>query len=106
MTADEYQPVRVSRRIEAPAADIFRVLADPRRHLEIDGSGMLRGAVSGAAVTGVGDVFTMRMYYSEHGDYEMDNHVVEFEQDRRIGWEPWAGRGYPDTALDTAAFGI
>jgi hypothetical protein len=41
MTADEYQPVRVSRRIEAPAADIFRVLADPRRHLEIDGSGML-----------------------------------------------------------------
>jgi len=40
--------------------DIFRVLADPRRHLEIDGSGMLRGAVSGAAVTGVGDVFTMR----------------------------------------------
>ncbi len=103
MTADEYQPVRVSRRIEAPAADIFRVLADPRRHLEIDGSGMLRGAVSDAVVTGVGDVFTMRMYYSEHGDYEMDNHVVEFEQDRRIGWEPWAGRGYPDTALDTAA---
>ena len=71
MTADEYQPVRVSRRIEAPAADIFRVLADPRRHLEIDGSGMLRGAVADAAVTGVGDVFTMRMYYSEHGDYEI-----------------------------------
>jgi len=36
MTADEYQAVRVSRRIEAPAADVFRVLADPRRHLEID----------------------------------------------------------------------
>ena len=103
MTADEYQPVRVSRRIEAPAADIFRVLADPRRHLEIDGSGMLRGAVSDAVVTGVGDVFTMRMYYSEHGDYEMDNRVVEFEQDRRIGWEPWAGRRYPGTALDTTA---
>ena len=102
MTADEYQPVRVSRRIEAPAADIFRVLTDPRRHLEIDGSGMLRGAVSDAVVTGVGEVFTMRMYYSEHGDYEMDNHVVEFEQDRRIGWEPWAGRGHPDTALDPA----
>ena len=51
--------------------------------------------MSDAVVTGVGDVFTMRMYYSEHGDYEMDNHVVEVEQDRRIGWEPWAGRGYP-----------
>lgn len=103
MTADEYQPVRVSRRIEAPAADIFRVLADPRRHLEIDGSGMLRGAVSDAVVTGVGDVFTMRMYFSEYGDYEMDNHVVEFEQDRRIGWEPVAGRGHPDTVPGSTA---
>jgi uncharacterized protein YndB with AHSA1/START domain len=103
MTADEYPPVRVSRRIEAPAADIFRVLSDPRRHLEIDGSKMLRGAVSDAVVTGVGDVFTMRMYYSEYGDYEMDNHVVEFEQDRRIGWEPWAARDHPDTAADSTA---
>jgi len=45
----------------------------------------------------------MRMYYSEHGDYEMDNHVVEFEQDRRIGWEPWAGRGHPDSAPGSTA---
>ena len=103
MTTDEYQPVRVSRRIEAPASVIFRVLADPRRHLEIDGSGMLRGPVSDAVISGVGDVFTMRMYYSAHGDYEMDNHVVEFEQDRRIGWEPAAGRGHPDTAPDSTA---
>jgi hypothetical protein len=43
------------------------------------------------------------MYYSEHGDYEMNNHVVEFEQDRRIGWEPEAGRGHPDTAPDSPA---
>ena len=103
MAADEYQPVTVSRRIEAAAGDIFRVLANPRRHLDIDGSGMLRGAASEAMICGVGDVFTMRMYYSEYGDYEMDNHVVEFEQDRRIGWEPWAGRGHPDTAPDSTA---
>jgi hypothetical protein len=25
----------------------------------------------------------------------MDNQVVEYEQDRRIGWEPEPGRGYP-----------
>ena len=88
--------VRVSRRIEAPAAVIFGVLADPRRHLELDGSGMLRGAVTTAPVTGVGDVFIMRMYFSELGDYEMNNHVVEYEPDRRIGWEPEAGRGHRD----------
>ena len=103
MAAYEYQPVTVSRRIEAAAGDIFRVLANPRRHLDIDGSGMLRGAASEAMICGVGDVFTMRMYYSEHGNYEMNNHVVEFEQDRRIGWEPEAGRGHPDTAPDSTA---
>jgi hypothetical protein len=67
--------VRVSRRIGAPAAVIFRVLADPGRHTELDGSGMLRGAVNTAPVTGVEDVFI-----------------------RRIGWEPAAGRGHPDAA--------
>jgi hypothetical protein len=103
MAADEYQPVRVSRRIEAPAGVIFQVLADPRRHLELDGSGMLRGAVTQTPVSGTGDVFVMRMYYSEHGNYEMDNHVVEFEQDRRIVWEPVAGKGHPDTAPGSTA---
>jgi hypothetical protein len=91
----EYQPVSVSRRIEAPPEVIFAVLADPRRHLEIDGSGMLRGAASDSMITGVGDVFVMRMYYSELGDYDMNNHVVEYERDRRIGWEPEAGDSYP-----------
>jgi hypothetical protein len=90
--------VRVSRRIEAPAAVIFRVLADPGRHVELDGSGMLRGAVTTAPVSGVGDVFVMKMYFSELGDYEMNNHVVEYEPDRCIGWEPEPGRGHPDAA--------
>jgi len=90
--------VRVSRRIEAPASTIFRVLADPGRHRELDGSGMLRGAVTTAPVSGVGDVFIMKMYFAALGDYEMNNHVVEYEPDRRIGWEPEAGRGHPDAA--------
>ncbi len=99
----EYQPVSVSRRIEAPPEIIFAVLADPRRHLEIDGSGMLRGAASDGPVTGVGDVFVMRMYYSRLGDYDMNNHVVEFERNRRIGWEPEAGDSYPDVESQDAA---
>jgi len=90
-----YQPVAISRRICAPAHDIFQILANPVRHLELDGSGMLRGAVSTTMISGVGDVFVMKMYYSHLGDYEMNNHVVEYEQDRRIGWEPEAGRGHP-----------
>jgi hypothetical protein len=102
---DGYRPVTVSRRIAAPAADVFAVLADPLRHLELDGSGMLRGAATDAVVTKVGDVFVMKMYYSEHGDYEMNNHVVEFEQNRRIGWEPVPGRGHPDESTGAASWG-
>jgi hypothetical protein len=102
MTDEEYQPVAVSRRISAPARDIFQVLADPVRHPEFDGSGALRGAGSTAAISGVGDVFVMKMYYSHLGDYEMNNHVVEYEQDRRIGWEPEAGRGHPNAAPGSA----
>jgi hypothetical protein len=98
MSDDAYQPVAVSRRIRAPAHAIFQVLADPARHPDFDGSGALRGAGSTVVISGVGDVFVMKMYYSHLGDYEMNNHVVEYEQDRRIGWEPEAGRGHPNAA--------
>jgi hypothetical protein len=98
MTDEVYQPVAVSRRICAPAHAIFQVLANPVRHPEFDGSEALRGAASAAAISGVGDVFVMKMYYPHLGDYEMNNHVVEYEPDRRIGWEPEAGRGHPAAA--------
>ena len=97
--------VAVSRRIEAPAADIFAILADPVRHLEIDGSQMLRGAVTDDPISGVGQVFVMKMYYPEFDHYEMINHVVEFEPNRRIGWEPQAGRGHPKEPAPDARWG-
>jgi uncharacterized protein YndB with AHSA1/START domain len=102
MSDDQSKPVEVSRRIGAPAAAVFRILTDPRTHTSLDGSGMLRGAVSAELVSGVGDVFTMRMFNSQLGDYEMNNHVVEFVPDRRIGWEPAAGLGHPDASDDGA----
>jgi hypothetical protein len=88
MTDGSVTPVSVSRRIQAPAAELFAVLADPARHPGIDGSGMLRRAGGSQTIGGVGDVFTMSMHNDEMGDYEMANHVVEYEQDRQIGWEP------------------
>ncbi|HEY6481003.1 MAG TPA: hypothetical protein VIZ00_13295 [Streptosporangiaceae bacterium] len=93
---DDCPPVRVSRRIAASASTIFGVLTDPVRHLDLDGSQMLRGAVTTAPVTAVGDVFVMKMYFAALGNYEMNNRVVEYERDRRIGWEPAAGRGHPE----------
>jgi hypothetical protein len=84
------QPVAVSRRIEAPADRIFGILADPARHPDLDGSGMLRTGGSSAVVSGLGDIFVMKMHHPAMGDYEMDNHVVQYEAGRRIGWEPVA----------------
>ena len=81
-------PVSVSRRIDAPAADIFRVLSDPHRHPEFDGSGMLQPGAINEVIDGVGDVFVMKMYFPAVGDYEMHNRVVVYEADRCIGWEP------------------
>jgi hypothetical protein len=45
----------------------------------------------------------MKMHYSELSAYEMNNHVVEYEPDRRIGWEPEAGRGHPDAVAHSSA---
>jgi hypothetical protein len=48
---------------------------------------MLRESTDGL-ISGVGDIFTMTMHNDEMGDYEISNHVVEFEPGRRLGWEP------------------
>jgi uncharacterized protein YndB with AHSA1/START domain len=80
--------ISVSRKIPASPDVVFALLSDPTKHPEIDGSGMLRSATSNGAITGVGDAFTMRMHNDEMGDYEMINHVVEYEPNRRIAWEP------------------
>lgn len=99
------EPVTVSRRIAASPGDIFRTLVDPRRHVDLDGSGMVREAVSEGVVSAVGDVFVMRMYYSRLGDYEMNNHVVQYEPNRRLVWEPEAGRLHPHEHAPDARWG-
>ena len=82
--------VEESRRIEASAGSIFEILANPERHTDFDGSGMLRGAVLDRPLSKVGDTFTMKMHRLGD-DYLMLNYVVEFEPDRRIFWEPAPG---------------
>src|SRR5580658_6843513 len=84
------EPVEVSRRIEAPAALIFEILANPQRHTDFDGSDMLRGAVFNRPISDVGDTFTMKMNRLGR-DYLMVNYVVEFDPDRRVSWEPAPG---------------
>ena len=88
-TADVSDPlvVVVSRRIDAPAHELFEVLRSPKRHCEFDGSTMVRDS-DALPIDGVGDTFVMRMHNEEFGDYEMRNIVVEYVQDVAIAWAP------------------
>jgi hypothetical protein len=101
---DESWRLEVSRRIKAPAAVIFEILANPQRHMDFDGSDMLRGADINRPISDVGDTFTMKMHRLGR-DYLMINHVVEFEPDRRISWEPAPG-DLPTAGGDPSKVGI
>ena len=95
----------VSRRIDAPAASIFAILASPQRHQEFDGSDMLRGVDVDSPISGVGDTFIMKMHRLGD-DYLMLNYVVEFEPDRRIFWEPAPGDSSRTPGNDPTKVGI
>lgn len=84
--------VTVTRVIHAPPERIFALLADPARHVEIDGSGSVRKVRTAPAARPlqVGDRFTMGMRIV--APYVMRNTVVECEPDRRIAWRQDAGR--------------
>ncbi|GAC1376366.1 MAG: SRPBCC family protein [Acidimicrobiales bacterium] len=103
--AEDSKTVEVSRRIGAPASLIFKILANPQRHAEIDGSGMLRGAVLDRPISNIGDSFTMKMHRLGD-DYLMVNYVVEFEPDRRIFWEPAPGDASRAEGNDPSNVGV
>ena len=76
-----------SERVMAGAAGaIFDVVADASRHLEIDGSGQLRGVTPGGPERlSLGATFGMSMHLGM--GYTMVNTVIEFEENRRIAWQ-------------------
>lgn len=70
--------------IAAPAAAIFAILADPRQHARIDGSGNVVDVATGPEALTLGAEFGMSMKMG--APYRITNKVVEFEQDRLIAW--------------------
>ncbi len=92
--------VTVERVIPAPPERIFDLLADPRRHPEIDGSGSVRQASDDSpARLSLGARFGMAMKVGM--PYRMVNTVIEFEDGRRIAWAPkpvFRGKERPNQA--------
>ena len=72
--------------VAAPPAVVFAILADPRQHSRIDGSGSVGSVIAGPErLTAKGQTFTVRMKLFGM-PYLIRNRVVEFEADRRIAW--------------------
>lgn len=77
--------VSVTREIEADAATIFDVLADPANHQVIDGSGsVVGGKDDNPHRLHLGARFGMDMKVGV--PYKTNNEVVEFEENRLIAW--------------------
>ena len=70
--------------ISAPPSVVFAILADPRQHARIDGSGTVQASVSGPDRLDLGAEFGMDMKMG--APYKIKNRVVEFEEDRLIAW--------------------
>ena len=86
MTTQPQTPrvVSASREIAAEPAPIFELIADPAAQPRWDGNDNLAAASAGQRVRRAGDVFTMTL---TRGAIR-ENHVVEFEEGRRIAWRP------------------
>jgi uncharacterized protein YndB with AHSA1/START domain len=76
--------VSAGREIAAGAAEIFELIADPAQQPRWDGNDNLGHAPEQPRIGAVGDVFTMIL---TKGSIR-ENHVVEYEEGRRIGWQP------------------
>lgn len=76
--------VHSSREVTADASTLFELVADPAEQPRWDGNDNLASAEPGQRVRAVGDVF--RTTLTNGG--ERENHVVEFDEGRRIAWKP------------------
>jgi uncharacterized protein YndB with AHSA1/START domain len=75
---------RASREIAAGPERIFELIADPAQQPRWDGNDNLAEAAGGQRIRAVGEVFTMTLT----GGNVRENHVVEFEEGRRLAWRP------------------
>ena len=84
--ADSEDTVSVERVIPAPPEKIFDLLADPRKHRTFDGSDSVRDPKGAPERLSLGAKFDMSMKLGL--PYTMTNEVVEFEEGRKIAWQP------------------
>jgi uncharacterized protein YndB with AHSA1/START domain len=89
MTAPLRSPSRwvetAERVIPAPPERVFDLVADPRRHQDINGNDTVRDAFDAPARLSLGATFGMKMEFG--GSYSMLSTVIEYDDNRRIAWQ-------------------
>ena len=81
---------RAVRVVPAAPQEIFDLLADPRRHSDIDGSGSVKGAaVDAPDRLSLGAKFGMKMRMGI--PYSITSEVVEFDEPNLIAWRHMGG---------------
>jgi uncharacterized protein YndB with AHSA1/START domain len=84
----------VERIVDAPAAQIFALIADAGKHSSFDGSGTVDHSREPSQPLTLGSVFGMSMRGRPESlflPYRTTNTVIEFEPDRRIAWKTTMG---------------
>ncbi len=79
--------ISAQRTIDASTADLFHVLTNPARHVDLDGSGFVRSLERGDRIEKVGQQFRMNMA-GDHmgGEYQTDNLVTGFDPNHLLAW--------------------
>jgi uncharacterized protein YndB with AHSA1/START domain len=75
----------VERVIAAPPEHIWALVADPRRHKDINGNDTVRDAFDVPEQLSLGSTFGMNMDFG--GEYTMTSTVIEYDEGRRIAWQ-------------------
>ncbi len=82
--------VTESTTIDASPEVVFAIIADPRQHSRIDGSGSVRDTIDGPERLSQGATFGVGMKLFGV-PYKISNRVVEFEENRLIAWRHFGG---------------
>lgn len=88
--------------VDAPAGEIFALVADPHRHGELDGSGTVQATVSGPQRLSEGAKFSVGM--KQLGvPYRITSTVTQFVPDQLVEWRHPLGHRWRWQLLPLAA---
>jgi polyketide cyclase/dehydrase/lipid transport protein len=95
VTTVDAGPRKIARAAEvnAPAAELFELVANPRRHHELDGGGTVQNAITSPDRLSAGATFSVQM--KQYGfPYKITSKVIDFEDGRVVEWRHPLGHSW------------